>query len=78
MKYYVLKCIVEEKDYQEESYGLLLVNEDLSHRYICNVTSDYDKMRKLVDDMNEFCVESCHTENIIEDFKYILATEGSS
>ena len=72
MKYYVLKCIVEEEDYKEKSYGVLLVDEDLNRRYICNVTSDYDKMKKLVDDMNEFSVEPCHTDNVIEDFKYIM------
>ncbi len=73
MKYYVLKCIVEADDYREKSYGVLLVDEDMSRRYICSVTSDYDKMKQLVDDMNEFSVESCHTDNVIEDFKYIQA-----
>lgn len=77
MKYYVLKCLVEEDDYQEKSYGVLLVDEDMNRRYICNVTSNYDKMKKLVDDMNEFSVESCHTDNVIEDFKY-LQTAGES
>ena len=49
MKYYVLKCLVEEDDYQEKSYGVLLVDEDMNRRYICNVTSNYDKMKELVD-----------------------------
>lgn len=71
MKYYVLKCLVEEENYREESYGVLLVDEDMSRRYICNVTSDYAKMKELVDNMNEFSVESCHTDNVIEDFKYL-------
>ena len=75
MKYYVLKCLVEEDEYQEKSYGLLLIDEDMSRRYVCNVTSDYDKMRELVDNMNEFSVEPCHTDNVIEDFKY-LQTAG--
>lgn len=70
MKYYLLRSMVEEKEYQEEGYGVLLIDDDMSRRYICNVTQDYGKMRELVDNMNEFSVEPCHTENIIEDFKY--------
>ncbi|MBR5245825.1 MAG: hypothetical protein IKV25_00460 [Clostridia bacterium] len=74
MKYYVLRCLVEEKDYQEENYGVLLVDDDESRRYICNVTTDYGKMRELVDNMNEFSLEPCHTDNVIEDFKYFEET----
>ena len=76
MKYYVLKCLVEEEDYREMSYGVLLIDEDMSRRYICNVTTDYNTMRKLVDDMNEFSLESCHTDNVIEDFKYLQKDGG--
>ena len=37
-----------------------------------------DRMEELVDDMNEFSVESCHTDNVIEDFKYLqTAGEGN-
>ncbi len=73
MKYYLLKCLVNGEDYQEESYGLLLIDEEQNRKYICNVTSDFSKMKQLVDDMNEFNVEPCHTENVIEDFKYLQA-----
>ena len=72
MKYYVLKNTVNGYDYQEESYGVLLMENEMKRKYICNVTTDYDKICELVDKMNEFNIESCHSENIIEDFKYTL------
>ncbi len=73
MKYYVLKSVVNSDDYQEENYGVLLVEKDGNRKYICNVTTDYEKISELVAKMNEFPAAPCHTENIIEDFKYTLA-----
>lgn len=78
MKYYVLKCMVDGVDYQEASFGVLMLHDDLTRKYICNVTTDYNRITDLVNKMNEFHIEPCHTENIIEDFKYTLATEGST
>ena len=77
MKYYVLKCMVDGADYQEASYGILLLGDDLSRKYICNVTTDFNKITELVNRMNEFHIEACHTESVIEDFKYTL-TAGES
>ncbi len=78
MKYYVLKCLVEGCDYQEESYGVLQVEDNMKRKYICNVTTDYNKINELVDTMNRFHIESCHSENIIEDFIYTLSVGEST
>ena len=78
MKYYVLKCEVISNDYQEESYGVLMVVSEGVRKYICNVTNDYHKICKLVEKMNEYPAEPSHAENIIEDFKYILTTGEST
>ena len=75
MKYYVLKCTIDCEGHQEENYGVLLVDNSGTRKYICDVTTDYDKISELVAKMNEYPVEPCHTEDIIEDFKYTL-TEG--
>lgn len=74
MKYYVLKCMVDGVDYQEASFGVLMLNDDLSRNYICNVTTDYNKITELVNKMNEFHIEPCHTESVIEDFMYSMKT----
>lgn len=74
LRYYVLKCVVDSEDYQEASYGILL-RDNSSHKYICNVTDNFSKITELVNKMNEFHVEPCHTENVIDDFKYISSTK---
>ncbi len=52
MKYYVLKTVVDSCDFQEESYGVLLLEDNMKRKYICNVTTDYNKISELVDTMN--------------------------
>lgn len=78
MKYYVLKSVVDGDDYQEESYGVLLVEKNGNRKYICNVTSNCEKISELVSKMNDFPAVPCHVEDIIEDFKYTLEEGGST
>ena len=78
MKYYVLKTKVDGCDFQEESYGVLLLEDNMKRKYICNVTTDYNKISELVETMNEFHVASCHSENIIEDFMYSMSAGEST
>ena len=70
--------MVDGVDYQEVSFGIMILENDLTRRYICNVTTDYGKISELVNKMNEFHIEPCHMENIIEDFKYTLTVGNNT
>ncbi len=73
MKYYVLKCSVCETSFREESYGIMLVQNG-KKEYFCDISNNFDDVKILVDRLNEFHIESCHLQSVIEDFKY--ETEG--
>mgnify|MGYP003292261022 FL=1 len=69
MKYYVLKCMVNSNDYSEENYGIMVLNED-SREYICNISDNPDEVAVLVNELNKYHIEPCHINSVIEDFKY--------
>ena len=69
MKYYVLKCMVNSNDYSEENYGIMVLNED-SREYICNISDNPDEVAVLVNELNKYHIELCHINSVIEDFKY--------
>ncbi len=70
MKCFKLKCIVEGVDYSEVSYGILVMQEDNSKEYICNISEDSDAVTKFVNELNNHNVESCHINSVIEDFRF--------
>lgn len=70
MKYYVLKCNVETKDLNETNYGVLMLNNDNSREYICNISDDAYKISSLVENMNDYNVDASQAKDIIEDFKF--------
>ena len=72
MKFYKLKCMVDAPDFSEESYGVLLVKDDNSREYICNLSTDSLAVERLVDELNNSDIEACHINSVIEDFKYNL------
>ncbi len=72
MKCYKLKCIVESTDYLEENYGILLIKDDNSREYICNISEDSEVVTKFVNELNDNNIDSCHIISVIEDFKYNL------
>ncbi len=69
MKYYVLKCSVCETNLCEESYGIMLVQNG-NKEYFCDISDNLDDAKILVDRLNEFHIEPCHLQSVIEDFKY--------
>lgn len=70
MKYYVLKCTVSSADLNEENYGVMLVNDDNSREYACNISKDAEGITDLVNQMNDYMVEPFQAKEIIEDFVY--------
>ncbi len=72
MKCYKLKCIVESTDYFEGNYGILLIKDDNSREYICNISEDSEVVTKFVNELNDNNIDSCHIISVIEDFKYNL------
>lgn len=70
VKFYKLKCIVESEEYAEENYGVLLVKDDDSREYICNLSTNPFDVTRLVDELNCTDIEYCHVNSVIEDFKY--------
>ena len=70
MKYYLMKCIVESKGFNEESYGILAVSDKNTREYICNISDDADLLSSLVESMNEYNIGLSHVGEIIEDFKF--------
>ncbi len=70
VKFYELKCIVESEEYAEENYGVLIVKDDDSREYICNLSTNSLAVTRLVDELNGTDVEYCHIDSVIEDFKY--------
>ena len=75
MKYYVLKCMLESKDFSEESYGVLLSNDDCSKDYFCDISDNMDFITKLVEKLNNHHIESCHFSSVLEDFKFTSSAE---
>lgn len=73
MKYNVLKCIVNLRDNSEESYGIMVLNDD-SREYICNISNNPDDVATLVNELNKYHIEPCHVNSVIEDFKYKMST----
>lgn len=72
MKCYKLNCIVESTDYFEENYGILLIKDDNSREYLCNISENSEVVTKLVTELNSNHIELCHINSVIEDFKYNL------
>ena len=70
MKYYILKCNIESKEFNEESYGIMLLLEDGSREYWCNISDCVEDVEFLVDKMNNYHIEQCQAKEIIEDFKF--------
>ncbi len=70
MKFYKLKCMVDAPDFSEESFGVLLLMDDNSREYICNLSTDSLAVERLVDELNNSDIEACHINSVIEDFKY--------
>ncbi len=70
MKYYILKCSVNAEDYNEDNYGIMLLKDNNSKEYTCNITSNQNEINELVDKLNNFHIEPCHMNSVIEDFKY--------
>ena len=75
LKFYKLKCIVESEGYAEENYGVLLVKDDESREYICNLSTNSLAVTRLVDELNGTDVEYCHIDSVVEDFKYNLINQ---
>ncbi len=70
MKYYVLQCKVDSTDLKEENYGMMIVNEDNSREYVCNISDNIEDMKFLMDKMNDYNIEPYQAKEIIEDFKF--------
>ena len=68
--YYVLKCRVENQEFSEENYGVLLLNDDGSREYFCDVSDNINFVAALVDKLNNHHIDSCHLNSVIEDFKF--------
>ncbi len=75
MKFYKLKCMVDAPDFSEESFGVLLLMDDNSREYICNLSLDSLEVEKLVEEFNSSDIEACHINSVIEDFKYNLTNK---
>ena len=70
MKYYLLKCKVESRELNEENYGVLMINDDNSREYVCNISSRVDKVSLLVDNMNYYNIDGHQAKEILEDFEF--------
>lgn len=70
MRYFLLKTIVDDENYHEETYGIMMLDEKGRQNYICNVNSDCNKVKVLVEKMNESHIESCHAGDVVEDFEF--------
>ena len=53
----------------EENYGVMISDDD-SREYICDISDSYDDILTLVEKLNCHHIESCHIDSVIEDFKY--------
>lgn len=70
MKYYVLKCNVDADGLCEVNYGVVLVKDDKSREYICNISDNKSEVELLVKRMNEYSVEPYQAKEILEDYQY--------
>ncbi len=70
--YYVVKCSVVSEDLFEDSYGIMLLNND-GKKFICDISTSLDDVDILVKRLNEFHIEFCHLESIIEDYRFELS-----
>ena len=70
MKYYVVKCNVETNGLNEVNYGVMLVNDDNSRVYTCNISDNVSEVELLVKRMNDCGVEPQQAKEILEDFQY--------
>ncbi len=68
--YYVLKCMVEAKEFSKENYGVLLLKDDGSKEYFCDISDNMNLVTKLVDELNSHHIDYCHLNSVIEDFKF--------
>ncbi len=69
MRYYVVKCSVYGDDFEDENYGIAFHNGN-DREYFCEITKDYEAIKSLVSSLNNFHIDKCHLDSIIEDFKY--------
>jgi hypothetical protein len=67
--------MVDAPDFSEESFGVLLLMDDNSREYICNLSLDSLAVEKLVEEFNSSDIEACHINSVIEDFKYNLTNK---
>jgi hypothetical protein len=70
--------MVESKDFSEESYGVLLLNDDGSKEYFCDITDNCAFITKIVDELNIHHIESCHLNSVLEDFKFTVSSEKNT
>ena len=57
MKYYLLKCEVKSNDFNEENYGVLMVEHDKSREYACDITESAEDVATLVGYLNDYNVD---------------------
>ncbi len=70
MRYYILKCTICDGDLSEESYGIMVLSDDNSREYFCDISDSFDSMNMFVEKLNEFHIEPCHLKSVIEDYKF--------
>ena len=68
MEYHVLKCNVKSKAINEENYGVLIIMDDDSREYICNISDCVEDVEMLVNKMNNYNIEPRQAKEVIEDF----------
>ena len=76
MKYFVIKCSVYHEGSIEENYGVMISDDD-SREYICDISRNVDDVKNLVERLNSFHIEACHVYSIIEDFMYKTTCENT-
>jgi hypothetical protein len=70
MKYYLVRCEVKSNDFNEENYGILMVEHDKSREYACDISECAEDVATLVGYLNDYNVDLHQAREIIEDFKF--------
>ena len=75
----------EKYSYNEDAFellddeqSLLLLNDDGSKEYFCDITDNSTFITKIVDELNIHHIESCHLNSVLEDFKFTVSSEKNT
>ncbi len=68
MKYFSFPHLTKIEEKRVKAYGIVVFDNAFYVKFVKDVTTDYNAIKHLVKDLNDYKIELVHLDDVIEDF----------